>query len=237
MKRYFTFLLLYIAMCGLHAFAQSPNLVFTVTPSQEVYETDDTFAESVFLSLGLVNENVSIKGVQFKLDPVKGFDANGYPKAKLGERVPTRGKLTDLESGGWACMHSASSPVFLLNGQSELRGTEGEILRIELLIDKQQPSGVYPITFREIKISDENGTIIKYIDKITVNVTIKSWDATNFLGNAHNADKVLDVKDPNDAAAMILGRMTPNKEIDVNWDGNCTIGDLVRIIDMTKNQK
>lgn len=235
MKRYFAFFLLYIVAFGSLSNAQTSNVEFTVSPTKSEYELGGLFPEPLFLSVGLVNENVSVKGIQFKYDPVKGFDFPGYPKLKLGARVEERTSQDDLS--GWGYKHAVGSPVIILQGLSELQGTKGEVLRIELRVDETLPSGVYPMVFREIKISDENGNIIKYIDKVTTSVTVKGENAKSFLGNAHNTDKVLDVQDPNDAASMILGKIEPNKEVDVNWDGECTIGDLVQIIEMTKNQK
>lgn len=245
MKNYITFLALCLISFGMKAFAQN-NEVSVDARCFEVDAKNDFVQDVVTLrsgrefadaaiSINLTN-TVSIYSMTFDLELPKGV---GYVNTfKYGERIPTAEDQDKVGGENWVLYHGDKYNNFILTGLGEI-GTEGEILQLNLKVSNQLPSGTYPIRLKSFRTFGGRDFLDDHkVGDVVAYLTVKQrGNPSFFLGNAYNSDEVLDLKDPYAATDMILGKTKPNSESDVNWDGNCTIGDLVRIIEMIKNQK
>lgn len=243
MKKFITIFTFCLAAFALNTFAQNPDFEYNANCFQvntkydktnDVVSVSNNRGASAAMSIQLTN-SVNVYSIYFELELPRGVVY--ADKYKFGDRIPHQNTDTNAGNNYWFLKYGSTYNNYLMTGNYNI-GHEGEIVQLIFTVEKGMPSGKYPIRIKEFNMYSNPKCTDEHIlaDKV-VYLEIKNSSNSCFLGNAHNVDAVLTKEDPLDAADMILGKKAMVKEADVNWDANCTIGDLVQIIEMTKNQK
>lgn len=184
-----------------------------------------------FLSIQM-NNTANIRGFQFDLCLPEGIsittDADGSALAELSTERTTAKRhnsfLTAKQSDGSLRVLCGSQQNYIFDGN------EGEVAKIMLTISTGMKEGLYPITLKKVKMTDQDGVTTYSIDTVKSVVIV----VPGIYGDV-NGDKDVDVTDFISVANHIMG--VPNEHFeeqagDVNSDGNIDVADFIGVANL-----
>ena len=115
-------------------------------------------------------------------------------------------------------------------------GTEGAVMNIRLIIDKDTPLGEYDVKLTNVQLSEKNGTNINTV--YAPDWTFKMEVRPIAKGDV-NADGIVNIADVSSIISYILEEMPTwftESVADVNGDGQIDVTDVIAIIDIIMSE-
>ncbi|MBQ0158459.1 MAG: hypothetical protein KBS47_05585, partial [Bacteroidales bacterium] len=200
------------------------------TLSNAIYiEPFDAFCGSTAEVVVKMKNTIAPTGFQFNMYLPDGVsvveDADGFCDVTLSTTRTTPQKTNTFDasivSDGSLMVLAASTKNYAFTG------TDGEVVRINLDIDKELEEGEYPIILRNIELTDDSGTPYR-VPYLKTTMTANAYK----IGDV-NADGTVSVADFSAIASHILENTPAGfvaKAADVNEDGFVSVSDLSSLV-------
>lgn len=186
--------------------------------------------ETIELSITLDNE-VAYAAFQFDLYLPEGLTVSDYSTDQA--RIPETTTLSMAKQADGSYRFFAAA----MKAQNII-GTNGGIVTIKVVADKDLASGSQTGYFRKVKLSKADGTGKKYAEMPFPITVLEPSTVELLLGDA-NGDGNVDNKDVEAIASHIMGAPNENfdeEAADANQDSKVNVADIVKVTSFIKEE-